>query len=236
MKHKNMKYEFEKKNLSVSLRDDADKSVFNEIFKFREYRCAESVIIDAKNTIIDAGAHAGFFTLYAKCFNPSVKIIALEPDKNNLSAMEELIEKNELRNIETALTALSGVSGSRFLLISNDSHNHRLSEIEESVVGKSNVAVSAISLSDLLKTEKEISLLKMDIEGGEFEIIESLNSETAQKIDAIVMEYHDTANRTHKVLEEKLRSLGFGVEVHPSQFERTMGFIFAKRKSSRTRS
>ena len=75
---------FNGQSLRLSVRDDADESVVNEIFKFREYRRAEEVIAGAKDPIIDAGAHAGFFCAYARTFNNKVKIYAVEPEENNL--------------------------------------------------------------------------------------------------------------------------------------------------------
>lgn len=227
-----MKLNSNNKTYKINLRDEADKSVFNEIFKFREYRSAEKIIETAKNAIVDAGAHAGFFTIYARSLNPLVKIVALEPELNNLSDLADHIEENNLENLEILNYALAKESGKRFLLLSNDSHNHRLSGSKESVAQKPNVAVEAISLPDLLNEVKKISLLKMDIEGGEFEIIENLTNEIAGKIGAIILEYHDSKVTTHKSLESKLRELGFSVETHPSQFDRTMGFILARNKKS----
>jgi len=225
-----MKFNYKNKIYHIDLRDEADKSVFNEIFKFGEYRSAEKIIKNAESAIVDAGSHAGFFTLYARSLNPLVKIVALEPEINNLDALGRHLEENDLQNIEILPQALAKESGKRFLLLSTDSHNHRLAEVNASVSEKSHVAVDAVSLAHLLKQLKKISLLKMDIEGGEFEIVENLKPEIAGKIGAIVLEYHDSKERTHKSLEAKLRALGFGVETHPSQFDRTMGFLFAKNK------
>jgi FkbM family methyltransferase len=219
-----MKLNFNNKIYKINLRDEADKSVFNEIFK---YRSAEKIIQNAKNFIVDAGAHAGFFTIYARGLNPLVKIIALEPEPANLEALEKHLKINNIENVEVLDKALAGKSGRRNLLISPDSHNHSLVDKAD---GLPHIVVDTISIAESLN--RSISLLKMDIEGGEFEIIENLDRETAEKIGAIILEYHDSKERTHKTLDAKLRELGFGVETHPSQFDRSMGFIFATNKKS----
>ena len=61
------------------LRDEADQSVFNEIFKLGEYRSADEAIKNAKDAIVDVGAHAGFFSMYCRALNKKVKIFAVEP-------------------------------------------------------------------------------------------------------------------------------------------------------------
>lgn len=71
------KLKFRKNNLVLDIRDEVDKSVLAEIFKFEEYRCSENVIVNAKNPVIDAGAHIGLFSIYVRCLNKTVKIYAL---------------------------------------------------------------------------------------------------------------------------------------------------------------
>jgi len=88
------KINFNHKIIKVILRDEVDLSIFNEIFKFREYRQTEKIIEKAKDAIIDVGAHAGFFSLYAAAFNSNVKIYALEPEPNNFLALNQNIKLN----------------------------------------------------------------------------------------------------------------------------------------------
>ena len=75
--------------LKIDLRDEADRSVFNEIFKFGEYRIAEEAIRGAAYPILDIGAHAGFFSLYCHAQNPKVKIFALEPEPENYKFLQK---------------------------------------------------------------------------------------------------------------------------------------------------
>ena len=44
----------------------------------------------------------------------------------------------------------------------------------------------------------------------------------------MILEYHK--GNEYKVLAEKLRENGFGVQVFPSHFDKTMGFIWANNK------
>ncbi len=223
-------FTFNNKTFTASLRDEADSSVFAEIFKLHEYRRAEEKIIAATHPIIDVGAHAGFFSLYAHALNPTVPIFALEPEPHNLEALETTIEQNKLTNVATIPKALHDQTGRANLMITNDNHNHY---IERPFKGDGQkIRVATISLKELCAAYAitKIALLKMDIEGGEYVIFNSWDEADFGMIETIILEYHNTKSKTYKILETQLREHGFSVEIFPSKFEKTMGFLFAQNK------
>ncbi len=215
-------------NWQVHLRDEADESVFNEIFKLHEYRRAEEVIENAKYPIVDAGAHAGFFCMYCRSKNKKVNIFAIEPEPNNIKLLREHIKKNKIAGVEVVEAALSVSSGLRSLLLSADSHNHKLAESEDF---DKVLEVQTFSFLDFCKKYKikKISLLKMDIEGGEYEVFDGMSEADFAMVNNVILEYHVSREKAIE-LEEKLRVNGFGVQIFPSKFDKTMGFIFARNK------
>lgn len=211
--------------IGVYLRDEADHSVAAEIFKLKEYRRVEDKIKEGIGIIVDAGAHSGMFTMYTKALNPKAQIIAVEPEANNLALLKKHLAENKISKVKIIAGALAGETGERFLKISVDSHNH-------SLAAEGEVAVKAFSFSDFCKNNKikKVSLLKMDIEGAEYEVLKSLSVGDWLKIEVLIMEYHDNNFKNHKGLERLLRENGFGVEVFPSKFDKSMGFIYAQNK------
>lgn len=220
--------DFNSKKTILNYRDEADVSVLREIFKVREYRAAEEVIKAAIEPIIDAGAHAGYFTLYCRALNPKVKIFAVEPEKNNLEILAKNLKDNEADNVKVIAGAIAGATGKRGLVISADSHNHHLGQGSDT---------SVWALGDLFKINKikQVALLKMDIEGAEYEVLGSLAAEEYKMIKAIILEYHNGAGRDGEEVEVMLRQNGFGVQVFPSKFDKTMGIIFGTNKRSDSR-
>jgi len=218
---------FARSELKLWPRDEADISVMREIFKLREYRAAESIIKTAREPILDAGAHAGFFSLYCRAFNPQVLIIALEPEANNLKLLGKHLKENKIGDVRVVAGALAGETGERELAISSDSHNHYLS-----AGSGDGVSVKAFSLSDLCRAQKvkQLSLLKMDIEGAEFEVFANLKSDDYRLFKSVILEYHNNRPNNYKEIETKLRENGFGVQVFPSKFDKSMGFILATNK------
>ena len=92
----------------------------------------------------------------------------------------------------------------------------------------------------------------MDIEGGEYEVFDGMSDDDFAMVNFIILEYHNgyeargkdardlsRANGQytsqymgirHKDIVEKLRANGFGVQVFPSHFDKTMGFVWANNK------
>ena len=224
----------------VYLRDEADQSVFNEIFKLKEYRAADEAIKSAKFPILDVGAHAGFFSIYCRALNKKVKIYAVEPEPNNLKLIKQHLVENKILGIKVVAGALAAKSENRQLILSADSHNHQLAGASSSQGlfldfvdpkdTEQTLVVAAFSFADFCKKNKvkKISLLKIDIEGGEYELFNSMNEDDFYMVNFIILEYHRGSE--YKSIVEKLRANGFGVQVFPSHFDKTMGFVWANNK------
>ncbi|TAN32704.1 FkbM family methyltransferase [Patescibacteria group bacterium] len=230
--------------MKIFIRDDADQSVYNEIFKLGEYRAADKAIKNAREPVIDVGAHAGFFSLYCRALNPQVKIFAIEPEPENFKQLQKHIAGNNIKGVEPVPAALAGETGERELIISKDNHNHRLRLPPPRlplIKGEDNFPpldkgraregywVAAFSLGDFCRRYKikNVALLKMDIEGGEEETFKSASASDLAMVKNVILEYH---GNNFAPIEQKLRENGFGVQKFPSKFDNKMGFLFARNK------
>ena len=92
------------------------------------------------------------------------------------------------------------------------------------------ITVNALSFADFCKQNKikKISLLKIDIEGEEYELFEGMSENDFAVVKFVILEYHNGSK--YKYIVNKLRANGFGVQVFPSHFDKTMGFIWANNK------
>jgi len=191
---------------------------------------------------VDVGAHAGFFSMFCRGLNKKVKIFAIEPEPGNIKALASHLKENKISDVQVVEAAMAGISGLGKLALSEDSHNHFIVPNEVAGAMFSNFAdkndaktikVKIISFSDfcLQNKIKQISLLKFDIEGGEYEVFDSMSEADLSMVNNVILEYHIGREKS-KEIEEKLRVNGFGVQVFPSKFDKTMGFIFARNKRS----
>lgn len=216
------------KTWKLKVRDEADLSVVGEIFKLGEYRAAEPLLTATTNIIVDVGAHIGIFTLYARALNSKAEILAMEPDPQNRLLLQENLLLNDLTAIQVLPQALASEAGERALIVADEHINHRLRlKSENTSLRVKTVPVEALGLADL---PEKIDVIKLDIEGGEFEILEKTAPEFLKRPKTWILEYHDSPGKRHNKLEEKFKILGYGVQIFPSKFEKKMGFILATRK------
>jgi hypothetical protein len=77
----------------------------------------------------------------------------------------------------------------------------------------------------------ECSLLKMDCEGAEMEILESAPDELLRIVSAISLEYHLDAYLPERLekFQKRMEGLGFLLEVRPTS--KTLGILLGVRRA-----
>ena len=142
-------------------------------------------------TIIDAGGYIGTATIALKDIFPSAKLIVVEPSSENLEVLKQNVEN--LQSVKIVHGALIGTSETSIQL-----NNRGTGEVGFTVVAKPTDSPNAsflqetpaFRLSDLVKEDENIGLLKLDIEGGELSLLEH-DLESLRNIDAVFAELHD---------------------------------------------
>jgi len=206
----------------MEVETDADKSVFEEIFKDLDYKAVDKYL---NGVVLDIGAHIGCFSVYASIKNPSAKIFAYEPDARNFSLLKENLKANRIQNVVCKNMAVAGSDGVRELNVSDDSHNHSFVK-----KGKSVVSVNAVAFGRILGKFEQVDFVKMDCEGAEYEIFDSCSYEDLKKIKAFYIEYHEFESfMKSDLLVQKLKLAGFKVEKRGSFYANDLGFILATR-------
>lgn len=116
------------------------------------------------DTAIDAGANVGFFTLLmAKIVGPSGKILAFEPAINNSLKLSDNVALNGLKNVEIHVAPLSDKAEEVMFYMCADSGLNSMARCEDTI---SAATTEAVRLDDYCR-QKEVRLLKMDVEGAE---------------------------------------------------------------------
>lgn len=214
------------KILNLTIRSDADESVFNEVLIDRDYRILDEAIAKA-TTIIDVGAHIGAFSIYVETLNPKAKITAYEPEPENFKTLKENLKLNHTKNVTPKNLAVAGKQEQRTLYISEDSHNHSLTPDLPNQAQQTTIQTT--TLAKIVQKHGRIDILKMDCEGAEFEIFAEAAKTPAilKHIQLIHLEYHEYENPV-QTLERTLQSAGFKTKRTPSHYDKRMGYIIAK--------
>lgn len=241
----NKKISFKHCLINLAYRDDSDLSVIDEFFVDKMYKSVEPIISAAKFPILDIGAHIGLFSIYARLLNPTVPIIALEPEPDNYKLLKNNLKLNNIKNVIPIHTAIvTGKESNTKLYLSKNTHNHstlldpRFHGDDTCVIPahagiQSSIAVPAINLAQLIEENKikKIGLLKMDIEGAEFAILRSLDFSVFSKIQNMAIEYHESKHNKRADLENIIKPHGFSVEHFPNKFDKRFGLLICRNKN-----
>lgn len=211
-------------NLKVKIRArSTDFYVLTNVWIIEEYGL-DKLQIRSSDTIIDIGAHAGLFTIYASQFCINGKIYSYEPIKENYDLLTHNLNMNNIKNASTFQKAVTDKSGLARIFLSSDSAAH-------SVFSKSDtyVDIESVSLKEIFDSNRieKCDLLKLDCEGSEYMILNSLPEAYFKRIKKIVMEYHmvDKEPNLLRDLIKKLKLLGYQVDTRKNTNE--YGIIFA---------
>lgn len=193
---------------------------YNEMFVERKYDCYGLTNLDV---VLDIGANNGLFSLLM-LHNGCKKIYAFEPNAESLINLNHMFRnENAVQVVEKAVYTTD--NDLEFYI---DPHNTTIGSIFEHQVqsNKSDtqkITVPAISLKTFIQETglEKISLVKMDVEGAEYDIIDHLGDEMYEKIDAFLIEYHDNTNNRVGRMIDILKRKGYDIEQIRNQNSKT---------------
>ena len=113
----------------------------------------------------------------------TISVHAFEPHPENFAQLRRNIELNGWR-VRATQTALAGRSGERSL------HNSSRADSAYLVDTGGDFRVSAVSLSEYLEGCGVVDLLKLDVEGAEYELFTNAYEAITSSVRRIVLEYH----------------------------------------------
>ncbi|MCD4756371.1 FkbM family methyltransferase [bacterium] len=158
--------------------------------------------------IIDVGAYIGLSVLYFKREYPNAKIIAFEPNPVAIPVLNENIFNNNLDNIKVHESAIWVEDGIKKMYIDNTKEDRY--SVSSFTRNSWNGTVKSKLIS--VKTERldkyvnrEVDLLKLDIEGAEQRVLKSIKR-YFPNIKNIIFEYHPTQNQNLKKIIELLET------------------------------
>jgi FkbM family methyltransferase len=166
---------------------------FKEIFMDECYLAGLERIVSPGATIIDIGANAGYFTLFAAAKYSAAKIFSFEPIPVNYAQLERNRDLNKSKNIKCFPFAVAGKSGEISLSFDRgDSFTTSASLFSHGHAQEATFKVPCVSLKDVMDHNSigRCDLLKMDCEGAEYDIFYNCPAEYLKRIDQIAMEVH----------------------------------------------
>ena len=223
-------------NYDFKIREDQDDpsydhnldfKVINETWLENVYRIHEGQF-SYNGVFVDIGANIGAVSIFVDSFNKNrgfdnkINVYSIEPEPNNLYLLNQNIQNNPTENITVVNNAIWHEE--KMVSISNRGGNSSIVGPE----GEEKSEVLAITLETLFSRYdiKEVDVMKIDIEGAEFDLILNTPEETLAKIKYLVLEFDKSFDGRFGKMIEKL-SKQFGIDILGSP-ERG-GYIYANR-------
>lgn len=216
-----------KNGLKCFMRDKSDAIAFFEIFFLNTNFPSKSFLIQESDTVIDVGAHVGYFTLYAARLATTGRIFSFEPNKESFHLLEENIKLNNFTNVNAVNSGVSDKTGKAELFLSKDSSIGNSMYLKDSTEKET---IQVMSLSDIIKNYNIdfINFLKLDCEGAEFDIILNLPLEIFKKIHKISAEVHPYL--VHKKINDFTNFViknRFNVQTHSINVKENLHMLYA---------
>lgn len=168
--------------------------------------------------IIDCGANIGVTVLEWKARWPHCEIICFEPDPFAFEALQTNIERNDIPGVKCLNVALADHEGTVDLYgdisAQGDARGNSIDPAWAERGYGDHTSVESHKLSRYL--DREVSFLKLDIEGAEQRVVEEIAGHL-KPVQAIYVEVHETDDSVEynsaDQIERLLTDAGFTIEV-----------------------
>lgn len=196
---------------------------FHDIFVEENYKFESGF---PNPVIIDCGANVGLSCVYFKKLFPNAVVTAFEADPKIFEFLKENLSANKITGVEIFNKAVwinnteieIGTEGADGASVLSGSDNR--------------ITVKAIRLKEVLEKSDRIDMLKIDIEGAEYEVIKDCGN-SLSNVRNIFIEYHSflqTEQNLNEILTT-LTSAGFRYFIRPAA-DRLVPFINRKNKNA----
>jgi FkbM family methyltransferase len=174
--------------------------MFEEIWEQEAYRFPAR---GARPLILDGGANVGLSVAFFKTAYPDSEVIAFEPDEAIFAVLERNVKTWGLQGVTLVRKAL-WTEATTLPFLREGSDGGRVARASDAAAR----SVPSVRLRDYL--DREVDLLKLDIEEGEAEVLEDCR-DRLPRVAHLFVEYHGAADRPQKLpaLVSLLAGAGF---------------------------
>ena len=229
--------ELRKSGMKLKARGIMDIWSIKETFLDRFYERFGTHIEDGW-TIVDIGGGIGDYTLFAAIATPHGKVFAFEPFPESFALLQQNLAANGgVANVQAFAEAIWSQAGALKIdstlgepgqFISRSANDSGGLPTE----GGAFTQVPSISMADAFARLEidRCDLMKIDCEGAEYPILFNTPGDVLERVQRIVMEYHDSLTQyTHRDMQEFLASKGYAVRVVQNYVHPDLGYLYAWR-------
>jgi FkbM family methyltransferase len=181
--------------------------------------------------VFDIGGHVGTFSVRLTQLHPDATVTAFEPSATTAAYLRRNVHNNGVTDrvsvVERALAATSG----RAVFDDNGAGSGLNGLAATRGVARSGVGtdVETVSFDDAMAMAGgPVDVVKIDCEGGEYDLVLGSSPETWNAVQRVVIEHHPVAG--HSWAELRARFAGVGLEVQDEDFVGRHGCVWLSRE------
>ncbi len=159
------------------------------------------------DVFVDVGAHAGYYTFI--CAKLAKKVLAFEPNPSNCKFLRFNIIINKLKNVIVVKAAVSDFNGHAELYIPTRGGRNLTDQGTLIHKGKGSVEVPVVTLDTFFEHMDKPSVIKIDVEGAELNVIKGALKTIAKGVRLVIVEIHSSDMKIPII--ELLHDLGYVV-------------------------
>lgn len=199
-----------------------DAGVAYEIFIHKFLRVPVRIPPERVTLIVDLGANVGMSCLYWLAAYWRAEVIAFEPHPGHVAQCRVNLQRNDFQSRVTLHAVAAGAANGR-AWISDAGTASKVGTVPEG-----GYEIQVVDIFALL-AGRRINILKIDIEGGEYELLEDPRFGELD-VRAIIMEWHERKDRPqgYAWCRERLKNLGY--QLYPVFEQETHGMMWAYQK------
>lgn len=176
--------------------------------------------LNSGDVFYDIGANVGFFSLIAaRMVGSSGKVYAFEPVPTNAAVVRRNARLNNLQNITVYEKAVSSSPGKGELLLAEHPGGAMLATAGATMNSASRgaITVDLVSIDEMIaqKALTPPSLVKVDVEGVELDVLRGMSESIKQFKPIVIYEtddkYQEAFMRKNKEVDEFLEALGYEI-------------------------
>jgi FkbM family methyltransferase len=194
-----------------------------------EFEGAESRYLSGRartgTTAIDVGANVGLFTVpLARAVGSGGRVVAIEPDAENVGRLEANLRLNRLENVLVERVAAGERDGEIELQVADDPAYHSTVEVHDGR-GVGRAVCVPVARLDTIWTRlgrPRVSVIKVDVEGGELAVLRGAETLLRETRPALLLEAHQRERR--RALTEWLAERGYARREEPGFAEWSNAF------------
>ncbi|KJD34281.1 hypothetical protein PK35_00175 [Tamlana nanhaiensis] len=176
------------------------------------------------NSFVDVGVNIGQTLLKVKSISSDIKYIGFEPNPVCYNYLENLLDLNHFHNAKIFQLGISNKTENGVLYFTNSSKTDPSASIvngfrsDDQISQQINIPLATWDTVREKEDFEAISILKIDVEGGELEVLESFKSSLISDRPIIIIEILPTYNKDNtfrierqKNVEQLLKTLNYTI-------------------------